>query len=197
MPGSNNAAGAQPGLVPPVAHLTPRTDRYESGRNGQPIRHIVIHNTVGTDSRAYLSTTSPDKNPVSIHALVERDGTRYSIVAPRDTAWQVGDTIPGCGVTNHNSLGIELESTNDPSNRHGNGYTDAQYNTAAHCVAGWLFSFGLDFDHAVVTHASVANPPGRRHDPWLLDWPRFRNLTRAWVAFFQSLPPSAHGRYII
>ena len=66
-------------------------------------------------------------------------------------------------------LGYELESTND-AGRAGNGYTAAQYNTLAHCVATWLYSYGLDFERDVVSHASIVVPVGRRHDPWDLDW---------------------------
>jgi hypothetical protein len=54
----------------------------------------------------------------------------------------------------------------------------------------------LDFDRDVVSHARIGVPVGRRHDPWELDWERFRGETRAWLAFFRMLPPDAEQRWI-
>lgn len=192
MPGSNNAAGAQPGPLPRIVHLTPAPDHFLPGK-GTPKTKAVLHNTVGTDSAPWLSTTS--RPPVSIHVLVRRDGVRVNIVDYADTAWHVGNAR--AGYLNRNCLGIELESTNDPRNPHGNGYTVPQLNTAAHCVATWLYSYGLDFDRDVVRHGDIAIPAGRRHDPWGLDMAAFRAQTLAWFAWFHTVPAVERDRWII
>lgn len=193
MSGSTNAAGAQPGPLPTIVHLAPAPDHYDKGRT-QPIRYIILHNTVGVDSRDWLSHSSyPDR--VSIPVLVRADGTRYNIVNYGDTAWQVGEAAHG--ICNANSLGLELESLNDIG-RPVAPYPEAQLNTAAHCVATWLYSYGLTWDGAVRRHGDVALPPGRRHDPYGLNMPAFRARAEAWLGWFHALPNDAErARYII
>lgn len=181
-----------PGALPSVSHaFTADAAHHDTGRGGHAIAGVALHNTMGSDSRAWLSTTS--QPPVSIHALVFRDGTRYSIVAPLDTAWHVGSARPG--FTNARYLGVEFENLS-------NGllvrqaYTAEQYNSGAHCVAGWLFSFGLVWAD-VVDHKDIALPAGRRHDPANFDRARLQTETAAWVAFFRRLPADQQAAWII
>ena len=179
-----------PGALPRMEHRWVAADHYWPGQ-GRRKTKIVIHNTVGTDSAAWLTTTSTP--PVSAHVLGRRDGSRLNLVDYADIAWHVGNAR--AGFWNSNCLGYELESTNDVG-RAGNGYTAAQYHTGAHCVATWLYSYGLDFDRDVVSHASIAVPAGRRHDPWGFDWTRFRRETGGWLAFFRTLAPAEEKRWI-
>ncbi len=195
MPGTNNAAGAQPGPLPRIVHLPPAPDHYAAvpvGSRPRPKTKIVLHDTVGTDSRAWLSTTS--RPPVSIHVLIARDGTRYNIVNYQDVAWHVGNAR--AGYWNSNCLGVEFESTNDKG-RPVVPYTAAQYATGGHLLATWLYSYGLAWAADVVRHGDIALPAGRRHDPWGLDVPRLHAGAGAWLAFFYAVPAVERGRYII
>jgi N-acetylmuramoyl-L-alanine amidase len=189
----NSAAGSQPGPLPIISHEI-RADKqhYQAGRT-KPISYVILHNTEGVDSRAYLSTSSPAGHEVSIHVLVDRAGKRWNIVDYADTAWHVGVAQPP--VSNANSLGIELENR---SNGMGvvEPYPEAQLNTAAHCVATWMFSYGIPW-YRVLRHADVALPRGRRHDPASLDMMDFRERIDAWLTFFRALPQAEQGRYII
>lgn len=193
-----------PGPLPPVDHSY-HADRahYTPGRSGQAIRYCILHNTEGTDSRDYLATTPG--SAVSIHALIQ-GATRYNLVDYADTAWHVGYALPD--YRNGNCLGVELESRN--TNGHAtHPYAASQYNTLAHLLATWLYSYGLAYDTAVRCHRDIAvYPPdyptvalrgqlGRRHDPSGLDLDRVRRETLGWLAFFRALPAGEQAAWII
>jgi N-acetyl-anhydromuramyl-L-alanine amidase AmpD len=185
---------AVPGPLPKIDHSCKPDARHRTkGRRGldKPTKG-VIHNTEGTDSRAWLSTTSSP--PVSIHVLIARDGTRYNIVDYGDTAYHVGDAI--AGYSNVNCLGVELESRNR-NGRATTPYTAAQYNVLAHLLATWIVSYGLDYDEDIKRHGDIALPAGRRHDPSGLDMGRLKRETMAWLTFFRALDPADHHLWII
>jgi N-acetyl-anhydromuramyl-L-alanine amidase AmpD len=182
---------AQPGPLPVIDHSYRADQHHYTENRTKPIGFAVIHNTEGVDSRAWLSTTPG--SGVSIHVLVDRAGVRWNIVDYNDTAWHVGNATPP--YSNANCLGLEFENR---SNAWGvvEPYPEAQLNTAAHCVATWEFSYGIPW-YRVVRHGDIAVPYGRRHDPSNLDMNDFHARIAAWLAFFRSLPPSEHAKYII
>lgn len=184
-----------PGPLPRISHAYPADAlHFTPGRRGHAVTKAVLHNTEGLDSRAWLSTASSP--PVSIHALIARDGVRYNLVNYADTAYHVGEAV--AGYSNTNCLGVELESRNRPG-RAIVPYTIAQYNTLAHLLATWLISYGLDYNRDVVCHRDIALPAGRRHDPSGLDLARVRRETAAWVAFIRALAlvPAEQAKWII
>lgn len=143
-------------------------------RTGQ-IKYIIMHSTGGIDSRDWLSkwnkkVPASDQNDVSIHYLVQRDGRVYKVIPEQHRAWHAGVGVMPDGERDPNSwsLGIELEHLNEPS------YTDAQLDSAAELVAALMAQYGITGEH-VVSHASVALPPGRKIDPVNFDWGDFWN----------------------
>lgn len=188
---TNPAAGSQPGPLPQIVYVRADRHHYQPGRR-EPIAYAVLHNTESAgDSTAWLSTDP--NSAVSAHVLVRRDGTRVNLVDYTDTAWHVG--VSRSGISNANSLGLEFENA---SNGQGTqeAYSAAQLNTAAHCVATWLISYGLPLEH-VVCHRDIAWPPGRRRDPSNLDIPAFLALVQAWVLFFRAVPEREWPAYVI
>jgi N-acetyl-anhydromuramyl-L-alanine amidase AmpD len=81
-----------PGVVPRIEHRRVAADHYWPGQ-GRRKTKVVIHNTVGTDSAAWLSTSSVP--PVSAHVLGRRDGSRLNLVDYADIAFHVGNARAG------------------------------------------------------------------------------------------------------
>ncbi len=133
-------------------------DVYTKGRPG-PITGIVIHSTDGgcTASLDWLTGGSlAEGHPVSVHWLIDRDGTIYHLVADADTAWHVGAAIEGW--TNSHVIGIELVHMDgsDP-------WPDPQIQACAQLVQFLQQDNGGNLQ--VRHHAQVALPPGRKVDP--------------------------------
>lgn len=201
----NSAAGSQPGPLPVVDH-TWRADarHYTKGRPrvriagvtviSDKLEYIVLHSTVGRDSRRYL--TIDPSTQVSAHILIARDGRRYNLVDYNDTAHHVGQAK--AGYRNSNCIGAELENINGHPSGVREPYTTGQINTLAHWTATILFSYGLPLD-SIRHHGEIALPKGRRTDPigFADDGPRYIALTSAWLTFFKALPEASHGLYIV
>lgn len=138
-----------------------------------PIRYIVLHTTGGTDSRNWLSkwdkkNEASEQNNVSIHYLIRRDGIIYRIIDDAKRAWHVGKVKMPDGETDGNScsLGIEIEHFNEVD------FPEAQLQSLAVLVGAKMTEYNIDGKH-VVSHASVALPPGRKIDPVHFDWGAF------------------------
>ncbi len=158
--------------TPPLAIVDlPADDAHHGGRRLAP-RFIILHATGGTDSRAWLTTTSPRSNPVSIHRLIMKDGTTYKMVPDDEQAWHAGHGVIGpirpndAGLPNLNmcSLGIELENLNNGRDP----YPEVQIAAAvAQCVE-WIGVYG---NLPILSHADVDT---RKSDPKGLDMDAFR-----------------------
>jgi N-acetyl-anhydromuramyl-L-alanine amidase AmpD len=203
-----------PGILPRVLHsFAAAPDHYTPGRanaSGLPVG-VLLHSTEGRDSRAWLSfssgATQPDQR-VSINTLGRQEGI-YAIVAPLDTAWHAGWCKHPDGRiwrnANADLFGHEIEHIA------GQPYTATDYNQAAWVCARAIFSFGFPIT-ALYRHAQIAVwPPGhpqagqfgRKTDPTpsvngiAFDMMRLLRETRAWLTFFQVLPPEAHQYWIV
>lgn len=141
-----------------MEHLA--TTKYEDRTDS--IKYIVLHNTVGSDSRNWLAISAPD---ASIHYLIMRDGTIYDSVPEEKRAWHAGKgKMPG-GETDPNScsIGIEFENT---SNGKGvvQDYPEAQMRAGAWLVHDIMERRKIAGDN-VVDHKAIAKPKGRKLDP--------------------------------
>lgn len=159
--------------VPPINYDYPA--RWHSGRDGAPILAIVAHGTVGTDSRKYLqrggALLDGSDRKVSIHVLIQKDGTIYRMVADERTANHAGGVLKN-GVyssvltvggqtyrghqVNRHTLGFELENRQDGTDP----YPDAQLLAMGWQIARWRSRFG---PLPLYRHAQL--DPGRRRDP--------------------------------
>lgn len=158
---------------PPINHDYPA--RWQSGRDGAPVLAIIAHGTGGSDSRAYLARGGdlPDGSDrkVSIHVLIQKDGTIYRMVADERTANHAGGQLVGGvyssvltvgGATyrgaqvNRRTLGFELENRQDGTDP----YPDAQLLAMGWQIARWRSRYGY---LPLYRHAQI--DPGRRSDP--------------------------------
>ena len=112
------------------------TEHYSNDRLG--FEHIYLHGTGGTDSAAWLSTTS--KPPVSAHRLIRRNGQIVKIVDDRFVAFTQGfGHMEGIHFNlNRIALSIELENLNDGKQP----FTQAQLISCAKQVVEWHGLYG-------------------------------------------------------
>lgn len=154
-----------------VVSLPADKNHYWPGRQGL-IRAICLHDTVGTDSRDWLTVT-PGSN-ASANRLISRAGINYKLVDDKDTAWTNGPsqmyTAPGTKAhQNENYLTIELEHhwklTPD--------WPDVQIEGCAWQVVEWWGFYGI---LPVVYHWQVQ---GNKQDPINFPWGTFQRFVVA------------------
>ncbi len=164
-------------MQPPINYdYYPAT--WQSSRDGAPIVAIIAHGTGGSDSRKYLQRggDAPDGSDrkVSIHTLIEKDGTIERMVDDARTANHAGGVLVGgvyssvltvAGQTyrglqvNRHTLGFELENLQNGRDP----YTDAQLWSMGWQLARWRARYGA---LPLFRHATV--DPTRRRDPYNL-----------------------------
>lgn len=84
---------------------------FNVGRSGQPIKYIVIHDTGNTSKGAgannhYLYFNGGNRQ-ASAHYFVD-DTQILQVVEDNNTSWHCGDGKGKYGITNSNSIGIEI-----------------------------------------------------------------------------------------
>ena len=140
---------------------------------------IVVHdtNTPKPNGSSLETLTTGDGRGVSIHALVNRDGSYYRLVpdtrganhAGSPTAvLRLGSQTWQAGAINRVTLGVELERT-----RGGPFYPDAQLLTFGRLVNVWRAHWGA---LPLVLHRTI--DPTRRADPVGLDVPQIEEWAR-------------------
>lgn len=82
-----------------------------SSREGQPIKYIVIHDTgntsKGADANAHFNFFNTGNRGASAHYFVD-DKQVLRIIKDSDKSWHCGDGGGKYGITNENSIGVEL-----------------------------------------------------------------------------------------
>ncbi len=145
-----------------------------SSRGGKAIRYIVIHDTgndgKGATARAHRTYVGTNTRGASAHYFVD-DHEICQFVGDSKAAWAVGDGRGRYGITNQNSLSIEICINRD-------GDYDKAVANARELVKNLQERFGIDNAH-VVRHydASRKSCPGSM----------MRNNWARWHAFKKSL----------
>ena len=141
--------------------MTATIERPSPNQNARsyPIRLIVLHNDASPRESATLSWTSTPASKVSYHVLVGRDGTCYRLVPDTRRAWAVGVSA-WRGVTDVNGVSLNLAFSNRNNGKE--LLTEAQLASARTVIADWKAKWMIE---DVTTHAIVARPIGRKHDP--------------------------------
>lgn len=147
------AAGAAPGIRPPVTWMKGEGNFSKAHRPVESIDKIVVHVTEGAFWGSVRWLQSPRAH-ASSHYVVSRRGKIVQLVHLSDVAWHAGNWN-----VNTQSVGIEHEGfTYGPS-----GFTNAQYHASAR-LAGWIARRSLlpiDRKH-FIGHAEVPAPGGGR-----------------------------------
>ena|ERR1035437_2590292 len=103
---------------------------------------------------------------VSSHYVIGRDGTIYGLVNEKNVSFQAGKSSLPDGRTNVNtcSIGIELITTNDSID----SPTEPQIASLVALVKDIKTRYKIKY---VLRHSDIA--PGRKTDPWNMDWEKF------------------------
>ena len=82
-----------------------------SSRKGTPIKYIVIHDTgntsKGADANAHFTLHNRENRGASAHYFVD-DKQILRIIKDEDKSWHCGDGKGRYGITNENSIGVEM-----------------------------------------------------------------------------------------
>lgn len=147
--------------------------------HGAAIDCIVLHATADSDTEASVRWCCTPASKVSYHAIVDRDGTVFSLVSPDRRAWHAGvSSFAGRPDCNDYSIGLSFGNKNDGHE----AYTDVQYAVGAALVAAWMKLYPAITLERITTHAAIALPAGRKTDPIKFDLERFRSLVSTELA---------------
>jgi N-acetylmuramoyl-L-alanine amidase len=104
---------------------------------------------------------------VSSHYVIGRDGTIYRLVNEKNVSFQAGKSSLPDGRKNVNtcSIGIELITTNDSID----SPTEPQIISLVALVKDIKNRYKIKY---VLRHSDIA--PGRKTDPWNMDWEKFQ-----------------------
>lgn len=143
---------------------------YRSGRNGNSIKYIVCHFTGNQNDKAsgnanYFRSVN---RQASAHYFVD-DNEIVQVVREGDTSWHCGDGNGRYGITNSNSIGIEMCATNGD-------ISEKTIENTLWLVKSLMNKYGIDIDH-VVRHYDASRkccPSPFAHNNWSRWW-EFKN----------------------
>ncbi len=129
---------------------------------------LVLHSTCASYNSARRWLCDP-VSKVSAHFLVARDGGVTQLVRLADVAWHAGVSFwRGQSGVNRFSIGIEMEHLDGTQD-----WPAAQLHAVAALCRVLLARYTLPAD-AIVSHAEIARPKGRKVDPVEFPWEAFR-----------------------
>ena len=146
------------------------SDQCEDRPEGTVIDTLIIHSMYNPEAADRFSALSCkeclDKHGVSSHYLIDLLGTIWQSVPEEKKAWHAGiSRMPEDGREGVNafSIGIELIGSEETE------FTDLQYRALTLLTQDILSRHPVQY---IYGHSDVA--PGRKTDPWGLDWPRYQ-----------------------
>lgn len=144
-----------------------------SSRGNEKIRYIVIHDTgnsaIGADAIAHAKYFGRKKLGASAHYFVDDKGS-VQVVADERAAWHCGDGHGKNGITNENSLGVEICINRD-------GNYDLAFLNAASLTKGLMKKHKISTKN-VVRHFDASGkicPRSMSENQWE-EWHEFKNL---------------------
>ena len=116
-----------------------------SSRNNTNIKYIVVHDTAnsqnGADADAHFSYFNGGNREASAHYFVD-DSQILRIIKDSDSAWHCGDGHGRYGITNENSLGIEMCVNSD-------GDFEKTKKNALELIVFLMETYNIDFENVV------------------------------------------------
>jgi len=175
-------------LLPSDLAWNGETGNYSASGNHPYI--LVMHGTGGTlqSSRSHFRSR---KSGVSAHYFVDKDGKVYRELPESAIAYHAGrSNWQGRRDINNVSIGIELINADnflDP-------FPPEQYNSAVALARDIVLRNHIASEN-VVTHAQVAIPKGRKHDPAGFPMERFKydvySADFDWGRWGQTVDPNS------
>ena len=115
-----------------------------------PVDYVVIHDIEGTASRA-ISTFHNVRSLVSIHYIVDSNGTIYQLLHDTDIAYHAGNYW-------YNQRALGIENVGYAANGY-QWYNAAQYQATARLTAYLLNKYHIPLDRGhVIGHGNVPSP---------------------------------------
>ncbi|GER87612.1 amidase [Dictyobacter vulcani] len=115
-----------------------------------PVNYVTIHDTEG-DLQASLGVFQNVNSGVSIHYIIDTDGTVYQLLHDKDIAYHVGNYW-----YNQRSIGIEHIGYDATGYL---WYNAAQYLSSAKLTAYLIKKYNIPLDHDhIVSHGTVPSP---------------------------------------
>ncbi len=146
-----------------------------SARNNTPISYLVIHDTgntrSGADADAHARYFAGGDRKASAHYFVDSKGF-VQTVEDKDAAWHCGDGMGRYGITNRNSIGIELCVNRD-------GDYDLTFVNAAVLVVKLMKKYKIPLSR-VVRHYDASRklcPKSMSDDNWA-QWHEFLEIIK-------------------
>lgn len=140
-----------------IQHPSPNQNARPAGVG---ISAILLHADAGRSDAGTISWVTSPTSRVSYHYLVGRSGTIHQFVPDDRRAWHAGvSSFGGRPNCNDYTLGICFAN-----NQQGEPFPDAQISAGVILVAAKCAEHGIPVE-CVTTHAAVALPQGRKHDP--------------------------------
>ena len=137
--------------------------------HGSGVSLLVIHADASKSEAATIGWLADPVSKVSYHYLVGRDGTIYQFVPDERRAWHAGKSAFG-GVEDCNDYSIGLSFSNDQQGEH---FPAVQVDAGVALAVVLCLRHGIPIER-IATHAKIATPPGRKHDPGeLFPWDQF------------------------
>ena len=147
-----------------------------SSRKATSIKYIVIHDTgntsKGADANAHFSFFNSGDKQSSAHYFVD-DTQILRIIKESDKAWHCGDGNGKYGITNENSIGIEICINM-------NGDFNIAFNKCAELTSSLLKKYNLPIEN-VVRHYDASRkicPNVMSKNNWLM-WDDFLNTVKS------------------
>ncbi len=163
---------------------------YRSGRNGNSIDYIVCHFTGNQNDKAsgnanYFRCVN---RQASAHYFVD-DNEIVQVVREGDTSWHCGDGNGRYGITNSNSIGIEMCATNGD-------ISEKTIENTLWLVKSLMNKYGIDIDH-VVRHYDASRkccPSPFSPNNWSRWW-EFKERLKGRVENIEVTTQSTNGFY--
>lgn len=129
------------------------------------IIHSSYNNLGGDEYDIDLIIKEYSKYNVSAHYVIARDGTIYRLVAEKNISYHAGKSMlpDGRKSVNMCSIGIELMCSKEDTP------TEAQIKSLTALVKDIESRYKINY---VLRHSDIA--PGRKTDPWNMDWESFQ-----------------------
>ena len=151
--------------------ITRKISKYNySSRKGNSIKYIVLHYTGNKQDSALGNANyfnGGDRN-ASAHYFVDNNSI-YQVVEDSNAAWSVGDGYGRYGITNYNSINIEMCTSG--------GYNVSEHteNNAVELVKTLMAKYGVSIDR-VVRHYDASRKvcPNWSDNNWSR-WSNFKN----------------------
>ena len=151
--------------------ITRRISRYNySSRKGNSIKYIVLHYTGNKQDSAEGNANyfnGGDRN-ASAHYFVDNNSI-YQVVEESNAAWSVGDGYGRYGITNYNSINIEMCTSGNYN------VSEETENNAIDLVKTLMAKYGVSIDR-VVRHYDASRKvcPNWNGNNWAR-WSNFKN----------------------